>query len=224
MKQIRQKNLQLALTWFESQRAMAEFLGIEPNYLNQLLTGHRGIGEDRARKFEKSLNKPDHWMDVEHGVEEGDGMYAMQQEEHYVTFDLLDVQAAAGIGKINADIPEVVKKINVLETWASKVLGGDLSRIRLISASGTSMQGTIENGDVLFVDSTISSYDGDGIYVIARESGDIQVKRLQKLHGNMLAIISDNKSFVSETLQAEAANSIVICGRVLASWTLNKLW
>lgn len=85
------------------------------------------------------------------------------------------------------------------------------------------MQGTIENGDVLFVDATIRAYDGDGIYVIAR-GGDVQVKRLQKLHGDVLAIISDNRAYESERLIGDEANSVVVCGRVLAAWSVRKFW
>ena len=141
----------------------------------------------------------------------------------YVGFELLDVQASAGNGLAAQDFHSVIENINVLESWANTALGGDLSRIRLISARGTSMQGTVENGDVLFVDASVRAYDGDGIYVISR-SGDVQVKRLQKLHGEVLAIISDNKHFDSEKLTGEAANSVQVCGRVLSAWTLKRFW
>lgn len=85
------------------------------------------------------------------------------------------------------------------------------------------MEGTIENGDVLFVDVTVREFDGDGLYIIAR-SGDIQVKRLQKLHGDKLAVISDNPRHKTEELEPQQANEVVICGRVLAAWTLKRFW
>ncbi|WP_424195496.1 S24 family peptidase [Ampullimonas aquatilis] len=141
----------------------------------------------------------------------------------YVNFGLLDVHASAGNGRKTHEFPDVVKRISVLEDWANSTLGGDLSRIRVISAHGTSMQGTIENGDVLFVDSTIQHYDGDGIYIIARD-GDLQVKRLQKMHGNILALLSDNKAYEPERLTEDQANEIRICGRVLAAWSIKKFW
>ena len=148
---------------------------------------------------------------------------SVQAEVGYISFELLDIQAAAGNGKDINEFPEVVQHINVLESWAHSSLGGDLARIKLISARGTSMQGTIENGDVLFVDASIRAFDGDGIYVIARGS-DVIVKRLQKLHGDMLAIISDNRAYRTEELTCDEANSVIICGRVLAAWSLKKLW
>lgn len=151
----------------------------------------------------------------------GDKLF--EPDPGYIAFDVLDVTAAAGNGCQPADFPEVVKKIHVLESWANANINVELNRIKVITARGTSMQGTIENGDVLFVDATINAYDGDGIYVIAR-GNDIQVKRLQKLNGDVLAIISDNRAYESERLTGEDADSIVICGRVLAAWTIRKFW
>lgn len=144
-------------------------------------------------------------------------------EENAIVFDLLDIQAAAGNGQSAKEFPQVLQRVNVLESWARQALGGDLSRIKLITANGTSMQGTIENGDVLFVDVTVRQFDGDGIYVISRFN-EIQVKRLQRLHGKKLAIISDNKDNLPETLNAQEANEVVVCGRVLAAWNLKRLW
>ena len=117
----------------------------------------------------------------------------------YIYLDLLDVQAAAGNGVEMIEHPSVVTKMEIQEEWAQRTFGGDLSRIMLITARGTSMSGTIENGDVLFVDSTVREYDGEGIYVITR-GREVLVKRLQKLHGNRLEIISDNPNNRSETL------------------------
>jgi len=192
----------------------------EKSYLSQLMGGKASFGEKAARRLERDYGMGDKYLDTP--MAESPQM-AVEKPVGYISFELLDVRAAAGDGSAAVDSPEVVQQINVLEDWACTALGGNLSRIRLISAHGTSMQGTIENGDVLFVDSSIRTYDGDGIYVIAR-GGDVQVKRLQKLHGDVLAIISDNKLFDSEKITSDAANTIQVCGRVLASWTLKRFW
>lgn len=84
------------------------------------------------------------------------------------------------------------------------------------------MQGSIDNGDVLFVDSSVREYDGDGIYVISRED-DLQVKRLQRMTDG-LAIISDNPAFRDEKITPADAEHLVIWGRVMAVWSLRKLW
>ncbi len=184
----------------------------------------RGVSKPGLLKAQKSIGCSAEW------VETGEGpMRANEAAEEppvnsdYVNFDLLNVEASAGDGRHMLELPEVVQRVQVLESWARTALGGDLSRIKLISARGISMQGTIENGDVLFVDATIHAYDGDGIYVIARGQ-DVLVKRLQKLHGNRLAVISDNPRSRSEELDEAQADEVVICGRVLAAWSLKRFW
>ena len=221
-----------------NQAAFARAIKKPPAMINQWLKDVRVPSSDMARHIEKSLGLPFGWMDGEQ-IDIPDeetllresmaqaslalGEKLFDPEPGYIAFDLLDVRASAGNGSSVVEFPEVVRNIHVLESWAKANLPVDLSNIKVISARGTSMQGSIENGDVLFVDSSIKAYDGDGIYVIAR-GGDVQVKRLQKLNGDVLAVISDNRAYESERLVGAEANSVVICGRVLAAWTIKRFW
>lgn len=63
--ELRRDNLRALLSRFESQRDMADHLGVAPAYLNQLLNGYRGIGEKTARKIEKELGLSHLWLDQE---------------------------------------------------------------------------------------------------------------------------------------------------------------
>lgn len=184
----------------------------------------RGVSKEGMLAAQRTIGCSAVWIETGSGeMRISDGIELPTQDPGYISLDLLNVEAAAGDGCNGLEFPEVVQRINVLESWAHSALGGDLSRIKLITAHGTSMQGTIENGDVLFVDATVRAYDGDGIYVITR-GNDVQVKRLQKLHGNVLAIISDNKAYETERLTGNEANSVIVCGRVLGAWSLRKFW
>ncbi|MDQ5910685.1 MAG: hypothetical protein QG599_2782 [Pseudomonadota bacterium] len=53
---IRLRNLQRLMARYDSQVAFASALGQSPQYLNQILTGQRNIGEKTARKIEQALN------------------------------------------------------------------------------------------------------------------------------------------------------------------------
>ncbi len=209
-----------------------------PAQVHQWLIGNRNISSDMARYIERTVGLPFGWLDGESvsapnedvlnreslsqaAMAFGDKLF--DPEPGYIAFDLLNVRAAAGNGYSAVEFPEVVNKLHVLESWAKLNLPVDLANIKVITARGTSMQGTIENGDVLFVDSSVRSYDGDGIYVIAR-GADIQVKRLQRLNGDVLVVISDNRAYESERLVGDDADSVVICGRVLAAWTIKRFW
>lgn len=198
-----------------SDRAVARAFGVKPPSVSQWKISGRIHKKHipQLLSYFGDVVGPDHW-----------GLEAQTEAKTgYISFDLLDVEAAAGTGIQPVDYPEVLERINVLESWAITALGKDLSKIRLITARGISMRGTIENGDVLFVDSSVRAYDADGIYIILRGQ-DILVKRLEKLHGNKLAIISDNQQSRSEELNEQEANEVIICGRVLASWSLKQFW
>lgn len=192
----------------------------EKSYLSQLMGGKASFGERAARRLEGTYGMGTRFLDIPLSEAAPE---SVALPKGYIRFELIDVQAAAGNGASVIEYPEVIRYVNVLESWALTTLGSDLTNIKLITARGTSMQGTIENGDVLFVDCTVRAYDGDGIYVIAGSDG-LQVKRLQKMQGDVLAVISDNKLFDSERFAGEAANKVVVCGRILAAWSLKRFW
>lgn len=218
-------------------KKIAENAGFSADYVSRMLypigkPGKKNIGEDSVDKISAAFpgwNLADLADDdtlfreslSQAAMAFGDKLF--DPEPGYIAFDLLNVRAAAGNGCSAVEFPEVVNKLHVLESWAKANLPVDLVNIKVISARGTSMQGSIENGDVLFVDASVTAYDGDGIYVIAR-GGDVQVKRLQRLNGDVLAVISDNRAFETERLVGDEANGVIICGRVLAAWTIKRFW
>ena len=63
--EIRKSNLLKIVESFESQREMADAIGMTPAQLNHLLTGFRGIGEKVARRIEESLRMPKCSLDAE---------------------------------------------------------------------------------------------------------------------------------------------------------------
>ncbi|MBT12284.1 MAG: hypothetical protein CMI02_09635 [Oceanospirillaceae bacterium] len=67
VKEIRRLNARHLAERKFSRQLVAKRLGYaDNNYLNQLLTGHSQMGDRTARKFEKSLDMPNGWMDQPH--------------------------------------------------------------------------------------------------------------------------------------------------------------
>lgn len=136
-------------------------------------------------------------------------------DDDKISFDLLDVTATAGKGYYNEDFPETVQKVIFKLDWAKKNIGSNLRNIHLITAKGDSMEPTIKSGDILFVDSTVQFYNGEGIYVISDENG-VKVKRLQSRTGSGgMNIISDNSRYKIEQLNREEWEHVRVCGRVV---------
>ncbi len=140
----------------------------------------------------------------------------------YVSIPLLDVPVSAGHGAAVQSHPAVLRHVDVLGSWATTRLGSDLSKVRLVTVRGDSMQPTLSAGDVLFVDSEQREYSTEGLYVLSR-GGDVFVKRLQMRSRGALAVISDNPVYPVELLEGADLGDVVICGRVLASWALRQL-
>ncbi len=60
---IRLQNLKRLVAECHSQQAFADSAGLTVQYLNQLLMGHRNIGEKTARKLERTLRLDPGWLD-----------------------------------------------------------------------------------------------------------------------------------------------------------------
>ena len=130
--------------------------------------------------------------------------------------------ASLGNGYVNNETAEVVDYVHVDKAWAREKLGGNLSRIQVITARGDSMQGTIEDGDVLFVDTSVRWFEGEGVYLISFADG-LKAKRLQASVGGGLLVISDNPRYRTETVEDDKLKKLTICGRVRGAWHLSEL-
>ncbi|MEM8715608.1 MAG: S24 family peptidase, partial [Cyanobacteria bacterium P01_G01_bin.4] len=96
--------------------------------------------------------------------------------------------------------------------WLRSKLGTNPSQLTLVTVSGDSMAPTLMDGDTIFVDRQVNELR-DGIYVF-QMNGDLLVKRLQKLPGSLISVISDNPKFQTFTVDMnDCDNQIAIVGR-----------
>lgn len=130
--------------------------------------------------------------------------------------EVLDVSASAGNGVLSKDTIEVIRSIEY-EPEQAKLIFGSIPQdlVKLINVRGDSMQGTIEPGDLIFVDRRVTHFDGDGIYVFDF-NGDTYVKRLQKVKYELL-VISDNTKYREWAITPEEIELLHISGRVMLS-------
>lgn len=85
--------------------------------------------------------------------------------------------------------------------------------IRLTNIKADNMSGTLNPGDLVFVDISINRYDGDGIYLFI-VGNHLHLKRLQMV-GNSLLVISDNRQYKSWEITQKDRNALVVIGKVL---------
>ena len=118
-----------------------------------------------------------------------------------ISFDVLDVDASAGFGS-SSDVVEVVSHIKFnTDQYYELFRGMNPDPIKIVSVKGDSMSPTFENFDLLFVDTSITYYDGDGIYIFTFDDHTF-VKRIQKV-GRTFNAISDNKHYGTWEIDGE---------------------
>lgn len=142
----------------------------------------------------------------------------------YVRVPQLDLPAGAGPGDEMDTEPEIVRWLDVAKAWADQHFPRHLQHIRVLTARGDSMVGAgIQDGDLLFVDTGITRYDGDGNYVLRFRDG-WQVKRLRAdMLSQRLEVVSMLESREeSRTVMPEQETNLSIGGKVSAWWTLRR--
>ncbi|MDZ5787755.1 S24 family peptidase [Stenotrophomonas maltophilia] len=127
----------------------------------------------------------------------GDGSHAVSvpaTSGNYVRVQQLDAEAGMGEAVENPDYPDVIRAIDFEPGYIRSIVGfvPAPGRLRLITGNGDSMQPVIQPGDAVVVDTGITSFDGDGIYLINMGNGQ-QIKRL--LDRGVIHVASDNKNY-----------------------------
>nr|WP_256784166.1 S24 family peptidase [Klebsiella pneumoniae] len=131
--------------------------------------------------------------------------------------DVLDLTVSAGPGIINNEFIEILRSVEYSEADARQMFNGRKpDQIRIINVRGDSMSGTIEPGDLLFVDISVQRFDGDGIYAFLYDE-TAHVKRLQMMKDKLI-VISDNKTYVPwEPIEKDEMNRVFVFGKVIGS-------
>lgn len=122
------------------------------------------------------------------------------------------ISVSAGGGAYDAD--EDFEKLDLPDFFVN-IIGGkeNISNIEAINVTGDSMEPTLNNGNIIFIDKTKQDASKDGIYAFINENG-LFVKRIQKRVDGGLDIISDNKEYPSQIINKGEIN---ILGKVVSS-------
>jgi phage repressor protein C with HTH and peptisase S24 domain len=201
---------------------LADAIGIDPANVSRLETGKqksfteqslgsyaKALGIDVSELFTPLINGITVYKNSdnpEHG--EGDSVYRVE---------MLDISASAGNGFIkSSDVIDIIRSIEYNSERAVSMFGGRTSdAVKVINVRGDSMADTIEPGDLLFVDISITNFDGDGIYVFGFDD-KIYVKRLQMIPDKLL-VISDNPKYREWSIEQTNEDRFCIFGKVMIS-------
>lgn len=112
--------------------------------------------------------------------------------EEFVFVPRYNVSAAAGYGAWNDDESPMFT-VSFRRYWVTNHLKADPAKLSVISVSGDSMEGVLNDKDIILVNHA-DREPREGIYVL-RIDGQLLVKRVQRLPGAQLRITSTNPAY-----------------------------
>lgn len=143
----------------------------------------------------------------------------------YIRLEHLSPSPSMGAGANISEPVQIVQYLDVLEQWVRQEVGStNPARIKVVTGHGNSMSPTINDKDLVFVDVGCHSIEAAGIYVLD-VAGRFILKKVMILSNGTLIIRSDNTAEYPDEERYDlnrVGDSITVCGKVLAWWTLRK--
>jgi phage repressor protein C with HTH and peptisase S24 domain len=164
-------------------------------------------------------------IELKHHVAEPQAAYGMEPIlawEHqddlppgeFVMVPRLDVHLSAGGGREQVEIELVKDNPQAFRSEWIRLMRLKPAKLAAMRAAGESMEPTIHDGDSLLVDtSQIEVVDGK-VYALWYDGGE-RVKRLFRLPGGVLRIVSDNPRFPSLEVPPAELEHVRVIGRVV---------
>lgn len=181
-----------------SRTALAQATGVGYSTLAELERGGMQTST-KLRVIADALGVSLRWLETGKGPKEQAGtpppsakVSATETRPDYVHVQQLDGEAGMGEGRVNEDYPEVVRAMDFEPGYIRSVVGfvPPPGRLVLVTGRGDSMIPVIQPGEALIVDTGVTAFDGDGIYLINTGNGQ-QIKALQD-RGDAVYVVSAN--------------------------------
>ena len=138
-------------------------------------------------------------------------MLAEETEKFFQIHYFTDVRASAGGGAFTFDAN--YKVLTVDRTIMNNVITSSNQKIDAINVDGESMEPTLQDGSIVFIDRTQTNILKDGIYIASTTAG-LFIKRVRQRADGMVELISDNKAYSPEIMLAD---EVKIVGRVVGN-------
>jgi phage repressor protein C with HTH and peptisase S24 domain len=147
------------------------------------------------------------WLFFDQAVE----MLIHETEKFFQVRYFADIRASAGGG---ADVfNNNYEILSIDRTLMKNMVPFEESQIEAINVDGDSMEPTLQDGSIVFIDRNQTNINKDGIYIATTTAG-LFIKRIRLRVDGMVELISDNKAYSPETMLPE---EIQIVGRVVGN-------
>ncbi|NXZ84648.1 helix-turn-helix transcriptional regulator [Haemophilus influenzae] len=210
-----------------SMNAFSKMVGVSQPAISDIVSGKTRSPKNIV-EIATALGVDVNWLKTGEGEPNAQGsiissLVSTDSDEHHrFRVDYLDVQAAAGHSGIeNADYPEVIQSIYFSKEGLLEIVGKSTNDgISLINVPTDSMVPTINKGDIVFVDTKVNYYTGEGVYFFLLNGG-AYIKRLMKLPTGVYRAISDNSVYPDFDISDELFDTAVIIGKFIKVLPIN---
>jgi len=143
------------------------------------------------------------------------GMLVEETEKFFQVKYFSSVRASAGGGAnvLGEEYETMTIDKKQLKSYYGNISDEELSskNIEAISVDGESMEPTIKNGSIVFVDRDLNEITRDGIFVV-NTPGGLFIKRLNRKVDGSIELISDNKMYSPEVMSPD---EVTVVGKVV---------
>ena len=147
------------------------------------------------------------WLFFDQAVD----MLKAETEKFFQVRYFSELRASAGGG---ADVfDENYESISIDEKIMHNMVGMGNTELEAIHVDGESMEPTLQDGSIVFLDRTQTDISKNGIFIAATTSG-LFIKRIQQRVDGMIELISDNSMYPA---QAISPDEVTIVGKVVGN-------
>src|SRR5581483_2891558 len=198
--------LHVILQHWSSADRLARAMGVSPSAFRKWLRGEAEPSRERLVALADAARVGIAWLATGEGPpptfaagtnagargRQGDASGQAVDASRFIILPKEAEAAAAGSGMpAPPQARPTTEYIAFRHDWVRAVLGIEPGELILETASGESMQPTIQDGDLLLVDTTDRAITSFGVYVM-EVAGERLVKRVQRKLDGTLVLISDN--------------------------------
>lgn len=131
--------------------------------------------------------------------------------------DIWDIEASAGDGSVVPHGETVADRLAMPVDYLRSITGTSPRHLQIITVKGRSMLTTLDDGDVIMIDTTKCHLGHDGIYVIRLDDA-LHIKRIGRSSTRgMVRIISDNQAeypaFERPMAEIETVGRVIWAGK-----------
>ncbi|MGF7432079.1 XRE family transcriptional regulator [Pasteurella bettyae] len=200
-----------------SQAELARIIGVKQPSIFKILSGQT-LNPKNILEIATALGVNPHWLKTGEGSPDADvfAFTSEKDDDHTLRVDLLDAELAAhSSGIINAEYPDVISSIFFTHEGVKRILGKTTTDgVYMFKVPTDSMAPTITQNDIVFIDTNVKEYIGEGVYSF-NLNGETYIKRLQRLPTGVIMALSDNPLYHPFEITEDLFDTAKIIGKFI---------